>query len=268
MVTIYKSGEQFERKKGYLYLECLGSGTGLNPELGNTSFIVSTPESEARLLLDCGFTVTPKLVTQGRLKEITDILISHPHSDHIGGLELMGFMSYFVFKAQNPNYKLPRLHLASDKFNENLWKHCLKGTMEKIQDLENVARDSTLDMFFDVKTEQEVKIDGLPKITFKPTIHVQNMEAYSFVFDNGIYYSADTVEVPPDGHELIMQDVGFAKYKSQVHISLEELEKELNESVKKKTYLMHLGGGREKHDIKAKGFADFILPGDVIEMPL
>ena len=67
-------------------LHWLGTGGGLNVALGNTSFTLRA-NSARTLLVDCGFTVPGRLMELNEIESVTDVLITHLHADHIGGLE-------------------------------------------------------------------------------------------------------------------------------------------------------------------------------------
>lgn len=94
-----------------LGLTWVGTGSAFNPLLGHTSFYVEngTPR---KLLVDCGATVPLKLLELGKLERITDIAITHPHGDHIGGLELVGFYHFFALNKRGKSK--PRLYVATD----------------------------------------------------------------------------------------------------------------------------------------------------------
>jgi hypothetical protein len=58
-------------------------------ERGNSAFLVE--EKDSRILIDCG-TTTPYILRDEMgipLESITDVIITHPHSDHVGGLEMI-----------------------------------------------------------------------------------------------------------------------------------------------------------------------------------
>ena len=107
-------------------ISMLGSGSGMNPDLGNTSFLVSE-KNEANLLIDCGFRVPQVLSERQIIKNIEHIAITHTHSDHIGGLELLGFFKYFAPKSISG--KKPTLYLPSENMKNTLWEHTLRGGM-------------------------------------------------------------------------------------------------------------------------------------------
>ena len=93
-----------------------------------------------RLLLDCGSDIRFSLHDAGIVPcQISDIYISHLHSDHIGGLEFIGFNTLF-----NPNCIRPGLY-GSQEVLEELWERSLAGGMWAIQ-----GKTTTLETFFQV----------------------------------------------------------------------------------------------------------------------
>jgi len=252
---------QRNKKTNMNTIEWIGTGSGLNPSLGNTAFLVKS--SDRTLLVDCGTTVTLELVKSGQIKEVTDVALTHLHADHIGGLEGLSFMNYFALKRRDD--KRPNLYLATDEFAQKLWENSLRGGMEKIQSDENDPLDATLETYFKINVGKEIKIPGLPTATLFPTLHVQNMENYGVRFENGIFYSGDTVELPPSDPKLIFQDCQFYETMSDVHISYDKLKKELGLETRAKIHLVHLGGGWDKKDAPADGFAGFVKPRDKFE---
>ncbi len=221
------------------YIEWVGTGSGLNPVLGNTSFLVRG--ADRTLLVDCGFTVPIELIKSGQLKEVTDIVLTHAHADHIGGLEGLGFMNYFAFKKRGD--ARPNLYVGTDEFAQKLWEHSLRGGMERIQSDENESQRATLDTYFKVQTGTQVRVPGLPVATLFSTLHVQGLENYGVRFDNGVWYSGDTVELPSVEGKLIFQDCQFYETKSDIHISYDKLKAKVPAEHRKRIHLVHLGSG-------------------------
>jgi|GEM_PF-6655178 len=291
-------------------IKFIGTGSGLNPTLGNTAFVVEGDDknSNKKLLIDCGFTVTPELHKQGILKDITDIAITHLHSDHVGGLELLGFMNYFAYKRRGND--LPTLHLATPTFARKTW-NLLREGMETGQwydeDMRKMCEEGKHDFgelekkgidnykftpfrmtdYFNVNIATLGRYDsGKPrddfetvvgdlKLIFQPRLHAPFMENYGIEIQNSegsIWYSGDTVEALPRDAELsdlVFHDCQF--FEGGVHVSYDSLKKKIERSMhsedyKRKTYLVHLGGGWEKIDPKKDGFAGFVMPGDEFEI--
>ena len=86
----------------------------MNPDLGNTSFFVSE-NGGPRLLIDCGFTVPAVLAKKNAMKSVEHIALTHTHSDHVGGLELLGFFK--MFAPPSVSGKKPTLYLPSEKWH-------------------------------------------------------------------------------------------------------------------------------------------------------
>lgn len=248
------------------YIEWIGTGSGLNAELGNTSFLVKG--TDRTLLVDCGSTVPLELMKLNKIKDVTDILITHSHSDHIGGLESLGFMNYFGFKRRGDDR--PNLYVGSDDFAHRLWNNSLSGGMQKIRKDDGTPFEATLETYFKIHTGKDFIVDDLPKATLFETPHVPILENYGVKFNNGVFYSGDSLNLPPSDPKLIFQDcqffIGPNKGAGDAHISYEKLKKDLSKEVKAKTYLVHLGVGWDKINPIADGFAGFVKPKDKFDM--
>lgn len=250
---------------GSVIIEWVGSGSAFNPSLGNTSFLVHGPQCERVLLVDCGTLVPSRLHETGWLDRVTDIAITHAHADHIGGIESFSLYSYFVKGRQGDDR--PHLHLASESFARNLWEHSLKGGMGLIQDPDRRVYDATLASYFRVSTSQAVGIPGLPAFRFVPTPHIAAMPNWGLRFDNGVYYSGDTLDPPPPDARLIFQDCQFNEDgPSAVHITYRELKEKVPAEVRARTYLVHLSDAYRDHDATADGFGGFVMPGQRFEV--
>ena len=250
---------------GRVIIDWVGTGSAFNPALGNTSFLVHAPGSERVLLVDCGTLVPSRLLETGWIDRITDVAITHAHADHIGGIESFSLYHYFV--KGNRGGARPRLHLASDAFAHSLWENSLKGGMGVIQDPDGRVYDAALSSYFQVEVNHEPAIPGLPKFRFVPTPHVAAMPNWGLRFDNGVFYSGDTLEPPPLDADLIFQDCQFNEDgPSAVHISYRELKETLPAEVRARTHLVHLSEAYHDHDAQADGFAGFVMPDQRFEV--
>jgi len=236
----------------------IGTGSAFNPALGHTSFMVYR-ETGRRLLVDCGATVPLRLIETGDAKHVTDVLLTHLHADHIGGLEGLAF--YIHYALQRRGDQRLHLHVASETFAHDLWEHALKAGMSHTQDGHGKPLDATMDTYFQVHVGDTVEVPGLPEAKFLPTRHIVNMENYAVQFVDGVFYSGDTVELPPQDARLIFQDCQVHdSTPGDIHISYEELVQGLPLEVRKKTYLTHLGHGYAQRDPARDGFAGYVLP--------
>lgn len=244
-------------------MQWIGTGSGLNHALGNTSVLLRG-EGDRVALIDCGHTVPGKLIELGILDQVTDIALTHMHADHIGGLEALGFFNRHVL--DNVDERRPHLHVGSQRFAYILWDHGLRAGMQLDQIRHGSPAWNTLETFFQVHTGTTIKIPGLPDIRLAPTPHIGHMENYAVWLGGNVFYSGDTYEPPPHDPIHIFQDCQFAPGDgAEVHIPYDRLRDELPPEVKAKTHLVHLGMGYEAIDPKADGFAGFVLPGDIFE---
>ena len=152
----------------------LGSGSGMNPDLGNTSFFVSE-NGGPRLLVDCGFTVPAVLAKKNAMKGVEHIVLTHIHSDHAGGLELLGFFK--MFAPSSVSGKKPTLYLPSEKMAYTLWEHTLRGGMG-----------------FSSKGEHKFGFEGNPMNLDRPLVMLGT---------NGLEVHGD--EIPENGDDIFGQ---------------------------------------------------------------
>ena len=239
-----------------MVIEFLGVGSGLSPALGNNNILLTTDKSDRQVLIDCGFSTPPELSKRSDLNKITDIAITHLHSDHIGGLELMGFTSFYVFRNM-PNPRKITLHLPNEQMKTDLW-HCLERGMESAQTAETGYFTAELETYFDVSIGEEINIEGYDTIKFEKTEHVKDMDAYSIWLTDSCYYSSDTIKLPPQDAEIIFQDCQLFDTPTSVHTSFTQLNEGMGTEQKSKTWLMHYGFNANDIVPEDHGFKGFV----------
>ena len=236
-----------------------GTGNTIHPEFGNTSFTIGAGGKNL-LLVDCGGTVPGSLYHSGELDRITDVLLTHLHADHVGALQTLAFHAHY--SQQRTGTDKLRLHLATADFAQELWEHCLRGSMKPVVGFDLKPLDGTMDMFFDLHVGKTVQVDELPPVEFFPTPHVEGLENYGLTIGGRVYYSDDTV-VTPDSFdwELMFHDCQFRPPEEPgVHVSYQELLDAIPRELRGKVHLVHTEPGADAQLPVNDGFAGILSP--------
>jgi ribonuclease BN (tRNA processing enzyme) len=243
----------------------LGSGSAFTVGANNyQSNLLLINEQDKKLLIDCGSDLRFSLYDAGFSHlDITDIYISHLHSDHAGGLEYIGFCTKFDSRCQQPNLYISK-DLASD-----LWHKTLSGGMS------SVSGDVTdLSSFFQVKAIPKNHSFVWSGINFDliKVIHVDNgyyiMPSYGLFFTiegqkifltTDIQYCWESHQAYYEQADLIYQDCEISPYPTTVHARYEQLI-ELPEHIKRKMWLYGYQPGNLP-DPQKDGFLGFVKCG-------
>jgi ribonuclease BN (tRNA processing enzyme) len=274
-------------------LTVLGAGSAFNFDKGNVSYLVESPDGCA--LIDCGFTVPGALKAMGKLDAVTDVFITHTHSDHIGGIELLAQWRYFVSlhgnrKQGKPVVPLPRLWAPREVLDKlRLLEELGLG---KIQDDCGRPVTATLETYFS-RVDTTGCYSAIPtqvgfdvRVSSFPVDHVPGgfpACGYLVRCDHGsltrtVLISGDTRKVldydyitgsePPflAFHDCQLFDGG----EGDVHANLSAIGREMKEKFRKATYLIHYGGGNPGLEAIDKadgfGFRGFAEPGQRFEV--
>ncbi|MEB3175496.1 MAG: MBL fold metallo-hydrolase [Cyanobacteriota bacterium] len=245
----------------------LGAGSAFTLDPDNfQSNLLFLAENGKKLLIDCGTDIRFSLTKAGYShSDITDIYISHLHSDHVGGLEYIGFVTKF-----DPNCEKPTLYLSQD-IAVDLWHKSLAGGMEAIE-----GELADLDTFFQI---HPLKPNGYfiwENIVFNliKLNHVNTgfmlMPAYGLFFEidgQKVFLTTDTKLGYGEGGltpyyqqaDLIFHDCEISQCPSPVHTHYGELA-QLPPEIKAKMWLYGYQQG-ERPSAQADGFLGFVERG-------
>jgi ribonuclease BN (tRNA processing enzyme) len=124
----------------------LGAGSAFNFAMGNVSYLVE--EGACQLLIDCGSEVPRALQKHRIIDKVTDVVLSHCHSDHIGGVELLAQIRYF-YHLKKQGVPVPRLWLTS--FMEAKVRLLEQLGLGRIQDDNGRPLRASLETYFDMR---------------------------------------------------------------------------------------------------------------------
>ncbi len=248
----------------------LGSGSAFT--VGDNNFqsnMMLTSDRGTKLLIDCGSDIRFSLHEAGlSYLDITDIFISHLHTDHVGGLEFVGLSQRF-----DPRCERANLYLSKDIAGE-LWERTLSGGMRAIdQDI------ADLETFFSVHKVGKGKGFTWEGIQFElvRVIHVDTglyvMPSYGLYFDiEGvkIFVSTDTQLCLKQNRkfyeeaDIIFHDCETSNTHTPVHAHYSELVT-LPEHLRRKMWLYGYQPGLLPNAEK-DGFRGFVQRGQEFEL--
>ena len=259
-------------------------------------------KDKIRFLLDVGGDARHALKKFNLTVNNIDIIYaSHPHNDHIGGIECVALSTFF-----NPFYNDLKkeglkdsnynslTHITKGKSFPNHWKPILLGESEVLHDTWEAChpgldtlqavRHVTLETYFDVISmdrkdfwiEERLPDNTLKEWTFYTveSTHViggtKHMPSFGLIFksnDKVIYFPTDTMLMMPpamkDFYE--MADVVYQDtevgIKSNVHSHIDDIEK-CDPNIKKKLYLYHYS---EEPNVDESQYAGILRVGDIHE---
>jgi ribonuclease BN (tRNA processing enzyme) len=201
-------------------LTFLGIGSAFSPEYDNTSAFYK--DKDVFLLIDCGETITRKILKYNLLEGINKvlILITHLHADHVGSLE--AFINYLHIFKKEIEYQI----IYNDK-NSLIKFLKLQGI-----DYEINIKEGPINIY-------NFYIEPIKQIHIEPS-YGYIVKSFNFSF----YYSGDTKIYHEKINELIIKNELDKIYhevsiKNPLHISLESLIKH-TKNIKQKVTVMHL----------------------------
>ena len=105
---------------GNLSLFFLGTGNAFTKTAFQTNLLII--KGQDHLLVDCGTLCSYAFenMYNGRIADVKNLLFTHPHADHIGGVEEL------ALAGKDINKRLVNL-VITDEFKKCLWEESLKG---------------------------------------------------------------------------------------------------------------------------------------------
>ncbi len=257
---------------GNLELFFIGSGSAFTKKLYQTNLLII--KGDEHLLIDCGTKCSQAFFELGKkVSDVKNLLITHSHADHIGGLEEVALMGRY-FNRRKANV------IINETYQHLLWDMSLRGGCAfneeeagdtlNFNDFFNALRPEYLTCY--PRETFEYTLNGINIKMFR-TKHIPDTSfdwASSFwscgvIIDEKVMFTSDT-RFDPEliidfekkfNFEIIIHDCQF--FTGGVHASIDELAT-LPAEIKKKMYLVHYGDNYIDFVPKMKelGFADFI----------
>ena len=269
----------FEKKieltnKGELSLFFIGTGSAFIKNNFQTNLLVV--KGETHLLIDCGTLCPYALENRYATKpsEIRNMILTHPHADHIGGVEEMVLVGKYVTKK-------PIKLIIPKPFKKKLWNESLRGG---IQFSEN-GKMKFEDYFSEIETERIQKkpfeiyhaVLGDLDIKLFRTRHVTSLGgslrnsqlSYGVLLDEKILFTGDTqfneaqlryLLSKYKNIEYIFHDCDVSGYSAGVHASYDQL-CSLSPDIRSKMYLCHYNEAVNSIDAIIDGFAGLAKSG-------
>lgn len=250
---------------GNLTLFFLGTGSSFSKKYLQTNLLVI--KGNDHVLIDCG-SICPLVMDKiynTSISNIKNIILTHPHCDHIGGVEEVALMGRYITKE--------KINIViNDEFKKKLWNESLCGGLQLCEsgkltfdDYFNQIKPSTV-----MKKPFEIMQTHVGSIDIKlfRTRHVTCKHEYQYsqgvIIDNKILYPCDTQFNPEQIDfllktfpiEYIFHDCDLAGYSVGVHASYAQL-KTLPADVKSKMYLCHYGNNAAETNPCLDGFAGY-----------
>ena len=262
------------KNDGQLSLFFVGCGSAFSKDNFQNNLLVI--KGDDHVLIDCG-TLCPYVMEtkyNTPVKLIDNLILTHPHADHIGGVEEIVFIAKYISK------KLVNI-IIPDEFKKKLWNESLKGGIQFSEE----GRMTFDDYFNQIKPKLLLKKpfalydSNIGKINLKlfRTRHVTTSKnslrhsqiSYGVLIDEKVLFTADTQFNQPQlayllsnypNIEVIFHDCDISGYSAGVHASYEQL-CSLPADIKQKMYLCHYNEKVNGIDSILDGFAGLVHCG-------
>ena len=253
---------------GNLSLFFLGTGNAFTKTAFQTNLLII--KGQDHLLVDCGTLCSYAFenMYNGRITDIKNLLLTHPHADHIGGVEELALEGKYITK------RLVNL-VITDEFKKSLWEESLKGGIQyseegvmTFDDYFNQIKPVRIqkkpfEMFETNVGSINIKLFRTRHVTTRKKSLKKSQISYGLIIDDRILFTADTQFNPEQLQflldkykkiEVIFHDCDVMGYSRGVHAAYDELVT-LPKEIKEKTFLSHYSEAVSTIDALVDGFA-------------
>lgn len=271
---IKKMGSKIDfTNDGELSLFFVGTGTAFEKKNFQNNLLII--KGAYHVLVDCGtlFSYAFEYFYNTKITEIKNLLLTHPHADHIGGVEELILSSRYVL---NTKINL----IITDEFKKKLWDESLKGGCQYSEDGIMTFNDyfnqekpiliqkKPFEIYECNIGNINLKLFRTKHVTTKEKSLKNSMISYGLIIDDRVLFTSDTqfckeqVEYINSNYkiEAIFHDCDIMGYAKGVHASYDEL-KTFSSDIKGKMFLCHYNSAVATKSPQNEGFAGFVQNG-------